>query len=321
MQIGSYSLTAPVVLAPMAGVTDAPYRHVCRSMGAGLVVAEMVASKENLRDTALSAHRFQPDPRDPMPVVQLLGADPIEMASAARYAQDCGAAIVDLNFGCPARVVCGKACGSAIMQDQALAARILQEVVKAVEVPVTLKMRTGWDQTHKNAVTIARIAQDSGVRALTVHGRTRAQRFNGRAEYDTIAEVVRAVSIPVVANGDIDSPSKAKSVLEYTGAAGVMIGRAAYGNPWLLGQTGALLTEGKAPESVDAREVGRVILWHLREHFAYWGATREAVRTFRKHARWYLKRVDGAQGLIDRIVRIDEPDRVADTLMEFFEQV
>lgn len=305
----------------MAGVTDVPFRHVCRSMGAGLVVAEMVASNANLRETALSAHRFQPDPRDAIPVVQLLGADPAEMAAAARYAQTCGAAIVDLNFGCPARVVCGKACGSAIMQDEALAERILKEVVRAVDIPVTMKMRTGWDDEHKNAVTIARIAQDAGVKALTVHGRTRAQRFNGTAEYDTIADVVKEVAIPVVANGDIDSPEKARAVIERTGAAGVMIGRAAYGNPWLLSQCAALLTEGRLPEPIDAREVGRVMLWHLREHFDYWGATCDAVRSFRKHARWYLNRIEGAQELAARVVRMQEPERVSAELTEFFEQV
>ncbi|MGN1209819.1 MAG: tRNA dihydrouridine synthase DusB [Duodenibacillus sp.] len=338
LKIGPWAVESPLVLAPMAGVTDVPYRRICRRMGAGLTVAEMAASDAHLRESAMTQRRTRADADDPLPVVQLLGADPKEMARAAELAQQGGARIIDINFGCPARMVCGKACGSAIMRDPELARRIMHAVRQAVSVPVTVKMRIGWDEAHKNAVDLARAAQDEGLAAVTVHGRTRAARFTGRSDRGEIARVVRAVSIPVVANGDVAEPGDAVSTLEETGAAGVMIGRGAYGNPWIFRRARALLA-GKADPGLPARsEVGRTVLEHFDAHMEYWvreemrGETEEllerarlaAVRSFRKHARWYMTRFareeDAADArLLEIVVRTDSSEQARAGLVEFFE--
>jgi len=232
--IGPYQIDRKTILAPMAGVTDLPFRQLCREMGAGLVVSEMVAADPSTWDTRKSRLRIQfgdePAPRS----VQIAGYDPQMMAAAAQFNIAQGAEIIDINMGCPAKKVCKRAAGSALLQDPQLVANILQAVVEAVDVPVTLKIRTGWDRQNRNAVSIAKIAEEAGVAALAVHGRTRACRFVGEVEYDTIAAVVEAVSMPVIANGDITSPEKAVQVLEHTGAAAVMIGRGAQGNPWIF---------------------------------------------------------------------------------------
>ncbi len=314
MRIGHYDLPGLAILAPMAGVTDVPYRRICLRHGASLAVGEMVASSEHLRGTQMSVRRFACDPTDPHPVVQLLGADPVAMASAAEHAQSCGAAIVDINFGCPARVVCGKACGSAIMQNEALAQRIMHEVVSAVTVPVTVKMRTGWSEQGMNAVTIAKMAQDTGLSAVTVHGRTRAQRFTGAADYAAIAKVVQAVQIPVIANGDIDTPLKAMSVLRETGAAGVMIGRAAYGNPWIFERLQEVLSGCPDPGEPSDTQVLQTLLAHMHEHFDYWGESLGSVRMMRKHVRWYLSRVSGSDELVAGLMQMEVPSALVSAL-------
>ena len=319
MRIGSYALASPVILAPMAGITDAPYRRICLEQGAGLVVSEMVSARDDLRGTDLSRRRYEPDAWNPVPVVQLLGADPRAMAEAARYAQDAGFAVVDINFGCPARKVCGKACGSAIMGNEPLAREILEAVAKAVDVPVTVKMRTGWDGSHRNAIELAKAAEGAGFAAVTIHGRTREDLFRGTAEYRTIARAVRELSIPVVANGDIDGPQKALQVMKQTSAAGVMIGRAACGNPWLLGRIGTVLLGGADPGEPDRKTAGRTVLRHLRYHLKYWGEGLAAVRTFRKHAGWYLARFGGS-GIAAELMKEQDAAAVCRMLEDFFEE-
>lgn len=319
MLIGPYTLASPVILAPMAGITDAPFRRICLEMGAGLVVSEMVSARDDLRGTDLSRRRYEPDSWNPIPVVQLLGADPRSMARAARHAEDCGAAIVDVNFGCPARKVCGMACGSAIMASESLAREILEAVAGAVSIPVTVKMRTGWDASHRNAVELARMAEDAGFSAVTIHGRTRSDLFRGEAEYETIAMAVKALGIPVIANGDITDPEKAQRVLKKTAAAGVMIGRAAYGNPWVLGRVGAVLAGSEDPGAPDRLGAGRVVLQHLRYHLEYWGETQAAVRTFRKHAVWYLERFGGGDAA-RALVQENDAGTVRRILEDFFER-
>jgi tRNA-dihydrouridine synthase B len=241
------------------------------------------------------------------------------MAEAARYAQDAGFAVVDINFGCPARKVCGMACGSAIMGNEPLAREILEAVAGAVDIPVTVKMRTGWDGSHRNAIEIAKAAEGAGFAAVTIHGRTREDLFRGKAEYRTIARAVRELSIPVVANGDIDGPQKAVQVLKQTSAAGVMIGRAACGNPWLLGRIGTVLLGGADPGEPDRKTAGRTVLRHLRYHLEYWGEGLSAVRTFRKHAGWYLARFGGG-GIAAELMKEQDAAVVCRILEDFFEE-
>lgn len=259
INIGPYQLDGQAVLAPMAGITDQPFRQVCRRMGAAMVTAEMSTSKADLRQTSKSLLRLA-DAADSEPrVIQIVGTDPVEMAIAARYHVDAGAQIVDINMGCPAKKVCKKLAGSALMKNPPLVADILKRVINAVDVPVTLKIRTGWDLENKNAIQIARIAEDIGVQSLAVHGRSRACRFNGMAEYDTIAEVVAAVNIPVFANGDIDSGQNAQKVLNHTAASGVMIGRAAQGRPWIFAEINQYLN----PSSKKRVKSNTKTPWHF----------------------------------------------------------
>ena len=288
MRIGPHTIEPAVVLAPMAGVTDKPFRVLCKRLGAGLCVSEMTTSDPRFWHTAKSRHRMdhagEPDPVS----VQIAGTVPEVMAEAARFNVDHGAQLIDINMGCPAKKVCNAWAGSALMRDEALVGRILDAVVGAVDVPVTLKIRTGWAADAKNAMAIARIAEAAGVAALAIHGRTRDQQYGGAAEYDTIAAVKSALSIPVVANGDIDSPRKAAEVLRRTGADAVMIGRAAQGRPWLLGQVAHhLATGGDLPDPTLA-EVRDILLGHLRDLHAFYGEV-SGVRIARKHLGWYAK--------------------------------
>ena len=288
MQLGPYTIAPPVALAPMAGVTDKPFRQLCKQLGAGLAVSEMTSADPRLWTTRKSLKRMdhagEPDPIS----VQIAGYDPAMLAEAARYNVDHGAQIVDINMGCPAKKVCNVYAGSALLQDEALVGRILAAVCAAVEVPVTLKMRTGWNRDNRNGVRIARIAEDSGIRALAVHGRTRADLYNGQAEYETIAAIKAAVSLPVLANGDVDSPYKAREVLERTGADGVMIGRAAQGRPWIFREVATYLATGQVPPPPSPAEVRDLLLGHLHALYAFYGET-AGVRIARKHLGWYAK--------------------------------
>ena len=290
MRIGKYPLDGRLILAPMAGITDRPFRMLCRRFGAALAVSEMVSSKPELqhgRKTLLRCdHRGEPGPRS----VQIVGAEPAHMAEAARLNVGRGAEIIDINMGCPAKKVCNKAAGSALLRDEALVARILAAVVRAVDAPVTLKIRTGWDLATRNAVAVAKIAEDCGVQALAVHGRSRACGFSGQAEYSTIAEVKAAVRIPVVANGDIDSPAKARRVLEQTGADALMIGRAALGRPWLFAQIRDAL-ESRPPRAEPGADALQALLAeHLAGLYGLYGEY-AGVRIARKHIGWYARRL------------------------------
>jgi len=288
MQIGPYRIEPNVVLAPMAGVTDKPFRQLCKRLGAGLAMSEMTISDPRFWRTEKSLRRMDHD-GEPAPVgVQIAGIEPAMLADAARYNVDHGAQIIDINMGCPAKKVCNAWAGSALMQDEALVARILDAVVRAVEVPVTLKIRTGWCAQHRNAPTIARIAQDAGIAALAVHGRTRDQHYTGSAEYDTIAAIKAALSIPVLANGDIDSPEKALAVLRHTGCDAVMVGRAAQGRPWLFREIAHFLATGEHLPPPTLVEVRDILLGHLEALHAFYGEA-SGVRIARKHLGWYAK--------------------------------
>ncbi len=288
MQIGPYRIEPNVVLAPMAGVTDKPFRQLCKRLGAGLAMSEMTISDPRFWQTEKSLRRMDHD-GEPAPVgVQIAGTEPAMLADAARYNVDHGAQIIDINMGCPAKKVCNAWAGSALMQDEALVARILGAVVRAVDVPVTLKIRTGWCAEHRNAPTIARIAQDAGIAALAVHGRTRDQHYTGTAEYDTIAAIKAALSIPVLANGDIDSPEKALAVLRHTGVDAVMVGRAAQGRPWIFREIAHFLATGTHLPPPTLTEVRDILLGHLDALHAFYGET-SGVRIARKHLGWYAK--------------------------------
>ena len=288
MQIGPYLIDPPVVLAPMAGVTDKPFRLLCKRMGAGLAVSEMTTADPRLWQTQKSLRRMD-HVGEPEPVsVQIAGYDPTMLAEAARFNVANGAQIIDINMGCPAKKVCNVWSGSALLQDEPLVARIVKAVADAVDVPVTLKIRTGWDREHKNALRIAHIAEDNGIAALAVHGRTRADKYEGEAEYETIAAVKAAVRIPVLANGDITTPQQAKHVLDVTGADAVMIGRGAQGRPWIFHEISHYLATGEClPEPTPAK-VAEILLGHLEHLYAFYGEL-AGVRIARKHLGWYAK--------------------------------
>ena len=288
MQIGTISIDPPVALAPMAGVTDKPFRQLCKRLGAGLAVSEMTTSDPRLWQTRKSLHRMdhagEPDPVS----VQIAGSDPAVLAEAARYNVAHGAQLIDINMGCPAKKVCNAWAGSALLADEPLVARICRAVVTAVEVPVTLKIRTGQTPETRNALAVARIAEDAGIAALAVHGRTRAQKYEGFAEYATIAAVKAAVAMPVFANGDVDSPAKARAVLDATGADGLMIGRAAQGRPWIFREIAHFLATGETLPAPDVGEIRDILLGHLDDLYAFYGEPM-AVRIARKHLGWYAK--------------------------------
>lgn len=288
MQIGPYRIEPNVVLAPMAGVTDKPFRQLCKRLGAGLAMSEMTISDPRFWQTEKSLRRMDHE-GEPAPVgVQIAGTEPAMLADAARYNVDHGAQIIDINMGCPAKKVCNAWAGSALMQDEALVARILDAVVRAVDVPVTLKIRTGWCAEHRNAPTIARIAEDAGIAALAVHGRTRDQHYTGTAEYDTIAAIKAALSIPVLANGDIDSPDKALAVLRHTGVDAVMVGRAAQGRPWIFREIAHFLATGEYLAPPTLEEIRDILLGHLEALHTFYGEV-SGVRIARKHLGWYAK--------------------------------
>lgn len=306
LQIGPYILPNRVALAPMAGVTDLPFRRLCVNMGAGLVVSEMLSARPDLRNSRKTLLRSRHDAEIEPRSVQIAGSDPQMLAEAARYNVAQGAQIIDINMGCPAKKVCRKAAGSALLADEPLVAAILASVVSAVDVPVTLKIRTGVSPTAKNAVTIARIAEDAGIAALAVHGRTRACAFRGDVEYDTIARIVASVGIPVFANGDIDSAQKAASVLKYTGAAGVMIGRAAQGRPWLCGQVAHFLETGiLLPAPMRARQIA-ILCEHVSALHDFYGDYL-GVRIARKHVSWYLHNAAHSAEHRQRFNQITQP--------------
>ena len=289
LSIGPYTLPNPVVLAPMAGVTDRPFRQLCRRLGAGLVVGEMVSANADLRHTRKSQLRLNHD-GEPEPIaVQIVGGDPQILAEGAAFNVANGAQIIDINMGCPAKKVCNKAAGSALMKDEGLVKDILQAVVGAVDVPVSLKIRTGWDPAHRNGPAIARIAEEAGIVALAVHGRTRACGYKNTVEYDTIRTIKDSVSIPVFANGDITSARKAADVIRYTGADGVLIGRAAQGQPWIFREVAHFLRTGEELPAPPVEETEQILLSHLRDLHDFYGEYL-GVRIARKHVSWYLQR-------------------------------
>jgi len=320
MQIGTHVLRNGLFVAPMAGVTDRPFRKLCKRFGAGLAVSEMTGSTPAVRATEKSRrradHRGEAEPIS----VQIAGGNPAMMADAARENVDRGAQIIDINMGCPAKKVCNQAAGSALLRDEALVAGILDAVVGAVEVPVTLKIRTGWEPANRNAVRVARIAERAGIRLLAIHGRTRACGFGGTAEYDTIREVKAATRLPVVANGDIATPEDAKRVLEYTGADGVMIGRAAQGAPWIFREIEHFLATGRRLPPPPVAEVRDVLLAHLAELHEFYGAE-AGVRIARKHVGWYVKPLAGSAQFREALNRIESCGEQLAALARYFDRL
>ena len=311
MQIGPYTLPNALFVAPMAGVTDRPFRQLCRQFGAGYAVSEMVTSRKDLWHTLKTSRRANHE-GEPGPIaVQIAGTEPAMMAEAAAYNIERGAQIIDINMGCPAKKVCNKWAGSALMQDEALALQIIEAVVASCEphrVPVTLKMRTGWCQSHKNALSIARAAENAGVYMVTVHGRTREQGYKGEAEYDTIAAVKAALRIPVVANGDITSPEKAREVLRATGADALMIGRAAQGRPWIFREVAYYLATGEHLAPPLVAEVRRALLEHLQDHYSLYGEF-TGVRSARKHIGWYVRSLPGGEDFREQMNRLESSEQ------------
>lgn len=318
MLLGPYTLSNTLALAPMAGVTDLPFRSLCRRLGAGIAAGEMLTSDVRLWTTEKSRRRMdhsgEPEPR----VVQIAGGDARMMAEAARRNVDAGAQVIDINMGCPAKKVCNKAAGSALMRDETLVRQILQAVVESVTVPVTLKMRTGWDATNRNATTIARMAEDIGIQALAIHGRTRACMYQGEAEYETIRAVKHAVSIPVFANGDIDSPRKAKFVLEQTGADGLMIGRSAQGRPWIFREIAEYLRSGEELAPPSMTDVRDTMLAHLRDLHVFYGED-SGVRVARKHVDWYAKGRPSGYALRDAVMQATDASTQLERAREYFD--
>jgi tRNA-dihydrouridine synthase B len=318
MNFLDFTLRNNLFVAPMAGVTDRPFRQLCKQLGAGLAVSEMVTSNSLLYGSAKTRRRANHDGEvDPISV-QIAGADPAMMAQAAKYNVDEGAQIVDINMGCPAKKVCNVMAGSALMQDEALVAQILEAVVNAVpNTPVTLKFRTGWNRDNRNAPTIARIAQESGIRAVAIHGRTRADQYMGEAEYDTIAQVKSLIHIPVIANGDITTPQKAKFVLDYTGADGVMIGRAAQGKPWLFREIQHFLETGVELPPPQVAEIHAILRAHLADLYAFYGED-TGVKIARKHISWYTKGLVGAANFRHAMNQLPTVQAQLDATDEFF---
>ena len=320
MRSGAYELRNNLFVAPMAGVTDRSFRKLCRRFGAGLAVSEMMASNAVLRGSEKTLRRGNHE-GEPGPVsVQIAGGDPESMADAARYNVGRGAQIIDINMGCPAKKVCNKAAGSALLRDEMLVGRIVAAVVAAVDVPVTLKFRTGWDTTNRNAVRVAKIAEDAGAQLLSLHGRTRACGFSGQAEYDTIAEVKQSTRLPVIANGDIDSPQRARDVLRLTGADGIMIGRAAQGRPWIFREIEHFLATGEQLAPPLVAEIHEVLVQHLGDLYALYGSD-TGVRVARKHIAWYTRGLAGAAAFRQTMNRLDRCDEQLAAVDGFFEQL
>lgn len=320
MRIGTYHLENPVILAPMAGVTDLPFRRLCKELGAGLTVSEMLSSNPLVWDTKKSRDRMAHADEPGIRAVQIAGSEPELMAAAAVYNVENGAQIIDINMGCPAKKVNKKLAGSALLQYPDLVEQILNSVVKAVAVPVTLKIRTGWHPEHRNGVDIAKLAEQAGIQSLAVHGRTRACMYKGNAEYETIRAIKAAVSIPVVANGDINSPQKAKQVIEYTGADAVMIGRGAQGNPWLFREIAHYLATGEHLPAPTMDEVSTVVLRHVNNLHQHYGEF-TGVRIARKHVGWYLQQQQPASVFRREFVGIEDATQQLDALTNFFATV
>lgn len=319
MHIGRYHINGRVILAPMAGVTDLPFRKLCRRMMAGLVVSEMVSANPALRKSRKTQLRLNHDGEPTPIIVQIAGGDAQMLAESARFNVDCGADIIDINMGCPAKKVCHKAAGSALLRDEKLVADILTATVQAVNVPVTLKIRTGWDAQHKNALRVAKIAEDSGIQALAVHGRTRAEFYQGVAEYETIAAVKNAVSIPVIANGDIDSPRKARQVLDYTKADALMIGRAAQGRPWIFREINHYLDTGIELAPPSRQEICQILLEHLEQLYSFYGEYM-GVCIARKHVAWYCKTSPDHLRFRQVFNKLESVDSQLDAVREHFEK-
>ena len=321
MQIGPYLLPNNLFVAPMAGVTDRPFRQLCRQFGAGYAVSEMVTSRPDLWASLKTSRRANHD-GEPGPIaVQIAGTEAQMMADAARYNIDRGAQIIDINMGCPAKKVCNKWAGSALMQNEPLALEIVSAVVEAAQphgVPVTLKMRTGWCDTEKNALVLARAAESAGVQMVTVHGRTREQGYKGWAEYDTVAAVKAALKIPVVANGDIDSPEKAQAVLKATGADALMVGRAAQGSPWIFREIAHFLATGEHLAPPLVAEVRRALLEHLQDHYGLYGEF-TGVRSARKHIGWYVRSLPGGDTFKEHMNTLDTAPQQWAAVAEFFD--
>lgn len=320
LSIGPYTLPNNLFLAPMAGVTDRPFRQLCRKLGAGMAVSEMITANKALwasKKSLLRAnHEGEPEPRS----VQIAGADPQMMAEAARHNVAEGAHIIDINMGCPAKKVCNVMAGSALLQHETLVGDILEAVVNAIDVPVTLKIRTGWDRDNRNGVRIARIAEDAGIQALAVHGRTRADAYKGDAEYDTIAEIKSRIGIPVIANGDIETPEKALLVLQQTGADGLMIGRAAQGNPWIFQQINHFLQTGEYLAEPSVTEVQQILICHLNTLYDFYGEY-SGVRMARKHIAWYSKGLRNGNAFRQQMNTLEKAEQQLAFTNAFFAQL
>jgi tRNA-dihydrouridine synthase B len=315
LYIGRHALPSRVVLAPMAGVTDRPFRMLCRRFGAGLAASEMLTADSRLWGTDKSRRRMdhsgEPGPR----VVQIAGYDPLMLADAARRNVDAGADIIDINMGCPAKKVCNRLAGSALLQDEALVARILSAVVAAVDVPVTLKTRTGWDRDLRNGLRVARLAEDCGIQALAIHGRTRADMYSGDAEHDTVRAIKSQVRIPVFANGDIDSPERAAAVLEATGCDGIMIGRGAQGRPWIFEEVNFFLAKGQLRPMLPLEKVRDTMRVHLEDLYAFYGDA-TGVRMARKHLSWYCRHTPGSDAVRKRLMQLETTQEQLSALRE-----
>ena len=320
MHIGHFKLPNRVIAAPMAGVTDRPFRQLCKRLGAGMAVSEMVAANSALWHTRKSRlRRDHAGEADPI-AVQIAGGEPAMMAESARRNVQFGAQIIDINMGCPANKVCNVAAGSALLRDEKLVGQILDAVANAVEVPVTLKIRTGWSPQHRNAIRVAQMAESAGIQALTIHGRTRTDFYKGAVEYDTIAEVKSRVSIPVIANGDIDSPGKARQVLDYTGADAVMIGRAAQGRPWLFREITYFLEHGRHLEAPSPGEICDLLAVHLVDLYSFYGEY-SGVRVARKHIGWYTRTLEGGEQFRRHMNGLASAQQQLSAVQVFFEHL
>lgn len=320
MRIGAHTLKNKLIVAPMAGVTDRPFRQLCKLMGAGMAVSEMVSSNSLLWGSKKTERRANHEGEVSPISVQIAGADPEMLAAAARYNVEKGAQIIDINMGCPAKKICNVMAGSALLQNEKLVGKILDTVVKAVDIPITLKIRTGWDKQHKNALSIAHIAENSGIQALAIHGRTRACAYMGEAEYDTIAAIKAEVKIPIIANGDITTPEKAERILEYTKADAIMVGRAAQGRPWIFREINHYLTTGQHLQTPEVSEIHTVLINHLYDLYDFYGED-SGVRIARKHISWYTKGLVGSAGFRHGMNQLQTSDQQISETSIFFSKL